>query len=259
MTQQNFKHIKLNNKTICKEYREGQSIISLAKKYNVYANKIRRILKKEGEPTRSKSEAQKIALAEGRSEHPTEGKERKESTKDKIGKKVSLYWDTMPDEKYEQIKEMHREKWENLSDEKKEEMRIAAVRALQDAARYGSKMENFLAEELKKNGYVVQQHVSKVLENQQLEFDIFLPELYTVIEVDGIAHFEPVWNEDTLQRTQAADAEKNGLLIKSKFRVIRIVDKKRNHSRTYMKKVIDRLLRLLENMPDQKLMYLEIK
>ena len=53
---------------------ENLSTHHIADKFSTYPNKIRRILKKHGVQLRGKGEAQKIALEQGRTEHPTKGK-----------------------------------------------------------------------------------------------------------------------------------------------------------------------------------------
>jgi intein-encoded DNA endonuclease-like protein len=68
----------MNNNTdkdIIKLYNSGNySTYELAEKFETYPNKIRRILRKNGIPLRSKSAAQKNALKKGRASHPTKGK-----------------------------------------------------------------------------------------------------------------------------------------------------------------------------------------
>ena len=50
---------------------EGCSTYEIAERYETYPNKIRRILVKHGVKMKSKSQAQKSALANGRAKHTT--------------------------------------------------------------------------------------------------------------------------------------------------------------------------------------------
>ena len=63
---------------------QHMSTYAIAEKYETYPNKIRRILKKLNIELNDKSEAQRIAIKSGRSQHPTEGKERGPEVKQKI-------------------------------------------------------------------------------------------------------------------------------------------------------------------------------
>ena len=55
----------MNENQIVKSYNAGKSTYEIAKEYNTYANKIRRILIKHGVAIKSKSDAQKNALKKG--------------------------------------------------------------------------------------------------------------------------------------------------------------------------------------------------
>ena len=59
---------------VIRRYNEGQSPYQIAKHYETYPNRIRRMLEKANIAMRGKSEAQKLALKSGVSNHPTEGR-----------------------------------------------------------------------------------------------------------------------------------------------------------------------------------------
>ena len=56
--------------------------------------------------------------------------------------------------------------------------------------------------------------------NENLEIDLFIPALKTAIEIDGPAHFLPIWGQQSLERHIRADAQKAGLLINRGFVVL---------------------------------------
>ena len=66
----------------------------------------------------------------------------------------------------------------------------------------------------------------KVLPNDKSaigkELDIFLPELSAAIEVDGPTHFEPIFGEDKLKRTQERDRAKEELCEQKGIHLFRI-------------------------------------
>ena len=61
-----------------------------------------------------------------------------------------------------------------------------------------------------------------MIPNENLEVDLFLPKLSTAIEIDGPAHFLPIWGEKNLQRHIRSDAHKSGLLLRAGFVIIRV-------------------------------------
>ena len=172
------------------------STYQIAENLNTYPNKIRRLLKKHGVELRSKGEAQKIALEEGRTEHPTKGKVMKASTKLKISEKQGELWDNMPEEKRQQRVETGKDSWNKKTAAEREALIKKAHEAVQEACRIGSKLDHFVLEELSKGGFVVEFHKEHWLQNNRLQIDLFVPELRTAIEVDGHSHFRPVWGID---------------------------------------------------------------
>ena len=85
----------------------------------------------------------------------------------------------------------------------------------------GSKAEKSLKDGLADAGYNVILHKKDLIEGN-FEIDLFLPELNTIIEIDGPQHFVPVFGEEKLQNTIKFDSIKNGLLISKGYCIIRI-------------------------------------
>lgn len=202
-------------------YRGGESSKSLADKYNTYPNKIVRILKKYGVQLRSPSEAQKIALQQGRSEHPTAGKKADDETRLKQSETQARRWKHMDEGKKEQFKAGARTRWEERPLESKRAMLTKAGQALQKASKEGSKAEKYINKMLQKQGYTVIMH-KKGLIPGEYELDLYLPDLGIVIELDGPQHFLPIFGEDLLLKNIKYDSVKNGLLIGRGLSVIRV-------------------------------------
>lgn len=233
--------------SIIKMYNEDAlSIAVIAEKYKTYPNKIKRLLNKHGYKLKTKSEAQKQALESGRHAHPTKGTKRAESTKLKISEKVSNYWATISDDVYEQRVEQARENWNNLSEVDRKELQSQAARAIRVASKEGSKLEKFVREKLLEKGYNVLYHKKETIENANLEIDIMVPELKTVIELDGPTHFYPIWGEESLKKHVHADNMKNGLLLKAGFAVIRVKCLVKSVSDKCKRDLLTELIRVLE-------------
>lgn len=201
---------------------EKKSFQQIADEYDTYANKIRRDAKKFNIPIRDKSEAQKNALSTGSHQHPTKGKKRSETTKQKIGMGVLNNWENMDEAELERRKNKAKQYWENLSEDEKQNMIDSANKAVRSTSKTGSKLEKYIFSELLKAGYKTEFHKEESILNTKLQIDIFIPSLNVAIEVDGPSHFLPVWGEDALKRNIKYDNKKTGLLLGKGCVLIRI-------------------------------------
>lgn len=224
-----------------------KSVYTVAKENGVYPNKIRRLAEKLDIKLMNRSEAQKLALKEGKT-HPTKGKERSKETKEKIGSGVSEAWDNLSEDARKKISKLHKQNWDNMPDADKELFRKKAAQAVRVTAKEGSKTEKYLMCELTKHGYLVEFHKRNLLTNERLEVDLFLPKLGTAIEINGVSHYEPIHGEDSLKQKQSADASKYGLLISSKFCVIVIKHIVKDVSDVYHRKLLALVIEQLEKI-----------
>jgi len=241
-----------------KEYEVGlKSFRDIADEHGTYANKVRRDAIKFKINIRDKSVAQKNALKTGRSQHPTQGKERSEETKNKIGTGVMTSWENLDDETLEKRKEKARQNWENLPEEVKENILHEANTAVRQASKTGSKLELFLFNTLLQDGYVVEFHKEQNLLNTKLQLDLFLPKLNIAIEVDGPSHFAPVWGEDTLKRNKGYDNKKTGLILGKGLSLIRVKQSK-DFSKARATVIYRELLKSIELVQNSKNKHIEI-
>ena len=241
-----------------KEYEVGlKSFRDIADEHGTYANKVRRDAIKFKINIRDKSVAQKNALKTGRSQHPTQGKERSEETKNKIGTGVMTSCENLDDETLEKRKEKARQNWENLPEEVKENILHEANTAVRQASKTGSKLELFLFNTLLQDGYVVEFHKEQNLLNTKLQLDLFLPKLNIAIEVDGPSHFAPVWGEDTLKRNKGYDNKKTGLILGKGLSLIR-VKQSRDFSKARATVIYCELLKSIELVQNSKNKHIEI-
>lgn len=242
--------------TVIQQYRDGKSPYEIAEFYrkagvNCYPNKVRRILIKNGIILRDKSNAQKSALSHGRINHPTKGRQRTQAEKLSISKTISAMWDNMSDEEKRKRSAISKEKWDKMTAAEKEALRSAAAKAIRETVESGSKIEKYLLFNLRKLNYRVDFHTRNLLSTQKLQVDLFLPDLGVAIEVDGPSHYEPVWGQEALERTQWADQEKNGLLLGRGYCVIRVRTTAKNISIAYQQGLLDKIIKVLYNIEEK--------
>ena len=208
---------------LVKEYENNnKSFQDIAKECGTYANKLRRDAIKYRIKIRNKSEAQKNALASGKTQHPTQGKQRSNETKSKIGLSVLQAWEDMDDKEIRDRKTRARLSWEKKTDDEKQHMLKQANDAVRQTSKTGSKLEKFLHNKLLSEGFSVEFHKEQSILNTKLQIDLFIPKLNIAIEVDGPSHFEPVWGTDALKRNKKYDDKKTGLILGKGLYLIRI-------------------------------------
>jgi len=235
---------------VIKKYSEGHSTISLAKELETYPKKIERILKKNGQPLRSRSESQSLAIKNGRAKHPTKGRQRNEDEKLKISLGVEKAWQNMSEKDRKRFCKSAKNRWDNMDPQKKREMQERAGRALRLTCFEGSKQEKFIKSKLEGMGVDVVLHKKGLIEGN-FEIDLLLPELNTIIEVDGPQHFLPIFGEEKLSETIKLDSTKNGLLISKGFCVIRIKYLCKSWSRSVGRKLWDLVYEEVRKVQDK--------
>jgi len=240
---------------------ENKSTYEIAKELNTYPNKIRRTLIKNGCQLKDKSEAQKTALAEGRSSHPTKGRKRSNKERVKISSSLVNYWNDMTDKEKARRSKIAKKNWNNMTAEQKELMRSKGIAAIQLAAVQGSKLEQFLQEKLEQAGFFVKMH-QLIIPAEKLEIDLYIPELKTIIEVDGPSHFYPIWGEDKLQKQINADLRKSGTLLSKGYVVIRIKSlgqEALSKKESLATRIIDQLESVKKKFPPRSKRFIEVE
>ena len=195
---------------------------AIAERYGTYPNKIRRVLVSNGIEMRNKSQAQKQALKSGSAIHPTKGKKRSEEAKDKISSSLERHWSAMPEKERNRRSEIAKKNWDKLSESERKEIQRKGSEALRETIRDGSKAEKSLFQNLQKVGYTVELHKKGLISGEKYEMDLYLPDIDTIIEIDGPQHFMPVFGEKHLREYVKHDAIKNGIMVKNGYCVIRV-------------------------------------
>jgi len=256
--------VSKNKEYIIDQYvNHKKSTYEIAVDLKTYPNRIRRTLKTLGVSLRDKSAAQTVAIESGRHEHPTKGKKRTESEKIAISNGMSNYWEEMEEDERERRSEISRKQWSEMPEEDKANLRKLAAEAVRKASKEGSKIEKFIYEGLTKAGYQPIFHKRGLIPAAKLEVDIFIPSLKLAIEIDGPAHFLPIWGEASLAKHIRADAEKAGALIARGHVVLRVKNVIRNLSSKKMRDALEHVLKSVkkieENFPPLAKRLIEIE
>ncbi len=244
-------------------YRQGKSPYEIAQEIGPpwYPVKVRRLLVKLGTPLRGKSAAQSEALKSGRATHPTEGKNLSAEVKEKISRSVAAkYQECTPEEKNRRSK-LSSEAWARMTPEQKSELSSAATKAILKAAEFGSKMERYLVEELRKLGYAVDFHPQNFIPyHPKLECDILITNIHegVVCEIDGPTHSSgDLWGEEAYEKTHQADLRKNSEIMTAGLYMIRVQTIAQKITQSYCRKILVRLTTVLEKIKNEPLQSLE--
>jgi very-short-patch-repair endonuclease len=254
----------MNQKQIVDLYtKENKSTYEIAEMLQTYPNKIRRILISNGVEIKDKSQAQKNAIVRGTSKIPTQGLKRTHEEKLKISEGMRQSWKNMGEAEYKERVDKARSRWYDMEEVEKDRILGLAIKGVQIAGKEGSKLEKFLQKELIKEGYRVDYHKKQLIANENLEIDMSLPELKTIIEIDGPSHFLPIWGEEKLQKQIRADAHKTGLILSKGWAIIRVKnlsDTVALSTKEHLKnKLIEILTNIKKKFPDKSERYIEIE
>lgn len=240
---------------------QNYSTYQIAKDLNTYPNKIRRILIRHGYTLKDRSSAQKVALETGRSKHPTKGRQRSKEEKMQISTKLVEHWEQMSEHEKNERAEVAKKNWANMTEEQREAMRSKGVAAIRAAASEGSKLEKFFKERLEEAGFLVEIH-KLLIPAENLEIDLYIPELKTIIEVDGPSHFFPIWGEEKLQKQMNADLRKSGVMLSKGYAVIRVKSLGQESlakREQLIEEVLDHLSKIKKSFPPRNKRFIEVE
>ena len=175
---------------------------------------------------------------------------------------MAKHWKDMEEEEREARSKKAKQQWESMSEGDKDNLRKKAAEAVLKASREGSKIEKFLFNSLTKSGYNVLFH-KKGLIDDKFELDLFIPELKVAIEIDGPAHFFPIWGEEALQKNIRSDIQKSGLILGAGFVMIRVKNISKSLSKKSQRDTLNTILSALQGVekkfPAKKDRYIEFE
>lgn len=199
-----------------------RSTYDIAKDQQTYPNLVNRALKYHKIPRRDKKEAQQSALAAGRHAHPTRGRERSQSERDRISDGVSRAWRLLDDEARNRRIETAKRNWQAMPEAEKNRFLEQAREAVRMTTLDGSKLERYVHLGLLVEGYNAKRREDLAVGGDKVRVDILLPSVMAVVEIDGPAHFLPLWGEEQLVKTVHADALKHATLLSGGYSVVRV-------------------------------------
>ncbi len=92
---------------------------------------------------------------------------------------------------------------------------------------------------------------------------MYLPEIGTIIEVDGPSHFLPIWGPEKLQKQIKSDSHKTGLILSKGFVIIRVKSVGNFISLSNKEKLLatlsDKLKQIEKKFPTTPNRYIEIE
>jgi very-short-patch-repair endonuclease len=132
-------------------------------------------------------------------------------------------------------------------------MRKLANEQIRKAAKNGSKLERLIQDALIEEAIMYEAHKKEVISTQKLEMDLYLPSYRTIIEVDGLSHFEPIWGEETLQKQQKSDSQKDGILLSKGYNIVRIENISGSLALAKIAVLKTQLISILKEIKDGKL------
>lgn len=250
----------MNNLEIIQMYSDGKSLQQIATHFQTYPNKIKRILEKAGFARRTRSEAQILSYEDR--PHPREGVPKSEEEKRAIGQSLAKTWKELPEKEKKRRAKISKRRYNDMTVEEKQAFAASGHTGLRQSAKEGSKLERFVCDALTEAGYVIERHKHEITMDRDLEVDIFLPNNAIVIEIDGPTHSLPIFGEEKLQKTMAADMAKNGILINSGYVVIRAKCTRKNVSNTICRNISTKIVELvketIEKFPPKNKRLIEI-
>lgn len=228
---------------------EGLSMRKVAEALGVPLATLSRFMKKNGITSRDKAQAQKNYLKENN--HQMSGRKHSDETKKKISEGLGEFWDGLTEEETEQLKKKIGSAWKNKWAVMSDQERRATMEELSNKAKLaqgdGSRLERFIAEQLRERGYTVEERTTHYLAGKDFEVDIALPKEMIAIEVDGPTHFMPIYGEAHLAEQQERDGRKDRELNSLGYNVLRIRDNNGPLSQLRIQRIVDAIKEINED------------
>jgi len=239
-------------------YDQGLSMRKVAIKLKVPLATLSRYMKKHGITSRDKGQAQKNFLKTH--DHQMKGRRHTEETKKKISHGLGEFWDNLTEEEERTLKleigSAWKRKWAAMSEQERRTMMEGLASKAKSAQGNGSRLERYIAQELRNRGYVIEERSTHYTPGKSFEVDLALPTERIAIEVDGPTHFLPIWGEEKLIEQQARDERKDQLLISTGYSVLRIRDNNGALSQLRIDK-IEQAIKEIQNDNDPGVWYVE--
>jgi very-short-patch-repair endonuclease len=110
-------------------------------------------------------------------------------------------------------------------------------------------------------GFSIKLH-QMIIPAENLEIDLYIQELKTIIEVDGPSHFLPIWGEEKLQKQVNADLRKSGALLSKGYVVIRVKSLGQESlakRQEILKSLLEEVLKIKDQFPPRSKRFIEVE
>lgn len=205
---------------------QGLSMRKVAQTINAPLATLSRFMKKHNITARDKAQAQKNYLKDH--DHQMRGHKHTVETKKRISSSLGEFWDSLSDEGREELKRKigagWKRKWAGMSEQERKLMMEGLSSRAKATQGQGSRLERYIADELRQRGYVVEERSTNYTAGKSFEVDLALPVEMIAIEVDGPTHFLPVYGEERLDNQQESDARKDDMMNAAGYNVLRVRD-----------------------------------
>ncbi len=196
----------------------------------------------------SKSDAQKAHIQ--KCGHQRKGATLSEDEKTNISNTMRDFYESPEGQvAKDKISEARANEWAATSNLDKQtkltELRVANLQKVRSGQ--GSKFENFVAEQLVKNGYAIIQRTFDYTPQRQFEIDIALTSECLAIEIDGPTHFSDIYGAQKLQEVQYKDRVKDSILLGNGWDVLRIQDVNGSTSMARASRILESVKTILAN------------
>ena len=220
---------------------KGLSMRVVAGTLSVSLATLSRFMKKHGISARDKSEAQSNFLKDN--SHQMSGRKHSKETKDKISSSLGDFWDNLTGEEREAVRrkigDAWRRKWAAMSESDRKIMMNDLSNKAKQTQGKGSRLERFIAKELRERDYTVEERTTNYTAGKDFEVDIALPIEMVAIEVDGPTHFLPIHGEEHLVKQQERDSRKDDMINSIGWNVLRIRDNNGPLSQLRIQKIVE--------------------
>lgn len=214
--------------TITKEWLANElqtkTLNEVARELGVFPMQMARLAKKLEIPI-DRNRAISIGLTKTPN-HPTRGRERTEEERLKMSQSHVLYEMRIPEKEKQQRVKRGKELWSKLTPEEREAKLKKRDDGLQKAAKEGSKLELYICKQLDREYYIFEKHKKHQIPNMgwAIHFDIYIPDLRTIIEVNGPSHYFSVFGKNKLIDAQRYDQRKYAGLLGGGYIIIEVVN-----------------------------------
>ncbi len=171
---------------------------------------------------RSRAEAQANALSKNPNAHPTAGKPRPESVREKIAERLADHWELMPWRDRRALIAARKAAWEAKPPEERAALQKAGRDAARKARREGSALEREILKAFAEAGHDPVWRPGFC--------DVWVPSLGVAVEVCGPSHVKPVWGKVSLLKAAARRAEAESALPPMCRRFVRVTQTSQNLS-----------------------------